>query len=578
MLGISTGENEMAKKIQRDASPMKYLESVKDQYKGDWPTLVEVFDITAKMHPQRRCFTIYDPDCITYTYKETQDMVERVSAMLLRKGIQKGDRVVITGKNSPDWAIAYLAILVAGGIVVPVDYQLTLGEIRNLVEFSDAKYLFVDEERYDEFSVEEMGLLGKSNFSKGEGYYQNEITDERLRGEAPSEYDLAAILYTSGTTGTPKGVMLTHRNFTSDLFLARTHLEIYKEDVFYALLPIHHSYTMTSVFLESIGVGAEIVFGKKMVVAQILKDMKEGKVTMFLGAPILFNKLLKGLMSKVKKKSAITYGLVRCCMGISSVTLRLFNFRVGNGIFKKLLDGLSLGTNRICISGGGPLPASTVKQFNILGIQFVEGYGLTETAPMLSLNPIEGNTPGSVGRILPEIDYKIINTDENGYGEFVVKGPMVTQGYYKNPEATAELFTEEGYLKTGDIGYVNDKGFLFLTGRAKSMIVTEGGKNVFPEEIEDRFQLFDEIDQILVISFTKDAQKRLTGIKAMVYPSDEYRKEPNIEERINEIILSVNKELKPYEKIEKVEIQAEPLEMTTTKKIKRFKYQETKLW
>ncbi len=568
----------MAKKIERDASPMKYLESVRDKYKGSWPTLVEIFDITTELHPGRRCFTSYDPEFLTYTYQEAHALVERIAAMLIAKGIQQGDRVVVTGKNSPDWALAYLGILYAGGVVVPVDYHLSKEEVLNLVSFSDAHYLFVDEERYQDFSVEELGLLGKSNLAPGEGYYQDMLPEEGSRGDTPKEDDLAAILYTSGTTGTPKGVMLSHKNFSSDLFLARTHLEIYKEDVFYALLPIHHSYTMTSVFFESIGVGAEIVFGKRMVVSQILKDMKEGEVTMFLGAPLLFNKLLKGLMKGVKKKGALTYAIVRGCMGISSVTLKLFNIRIGGGIFKKLLDNLSLGTNRICISGGGPLPASTVKQFNLLGIQFVEGYGLTETAPMLALNPLEGNTPGSVGRILPEIEYKIINPDTEGYGEFVLKGPMVTQGYYKNPEATAELFTEDGYLKTGDIGYVNDKGFLFLTGRAKSMIVTEGGKNVFPEEIEDRFQLFDEIEQILVISYTKDAKHRLTGIKALIFPSEEYRSNPDIQQRLEGIVKEVNKELKAYEKIEQVEVLSEEMEMTTTKKIKRFKYQETKLW
>ncbi len=566
------------KKIERDASPMKYLASVKDQYQGTWPTIVEMFDITVGLHGGRKCFTSYDPEYVSYTFAEAKQEVDKISAFLLDQGIVKGDRVVVSGKNSPEWALTYLGTLAAGAVVVPIDYHISLEEIQNLVRHSEAKYLFIDEEKYEDFDPTAIGAFGKKSLAPGADFYRDALPQEGKRGNAPKEDDLAAILYTSGTTGNPKGVMLTHKNFASDVFLARTHLEIFAEDVFYALLPLHHSYTMTSVFLESIGVGAEIIFGKRMVVAQILKDMKNGKVTMFLGAPILFNKLLKGLMSGVKKKSSLVYGLVRFLMAVSSVTLKLFGKRVGGKLFKKMLSNLALDTNRICISGGGPLPASTVKQFNILGIQFVEGYGLTETAPMLTLNPIIGNTPGSVGRIIPEIEYKIMNPDEKGYGEFVVKGPMVTQGYYKNPEATAELFTQDGYLKTGDIGYVNEKGFLFLTGRAKSMIVTEGGKNVFPEEIEDKFQLFDEIEQILVISYTKDAHKRTTGIKAMVYPTDEYRKDTNIEVTINDIVQGINKELLPYQRIDLVEVVQEPLEMTTTKKIKRFKYQEKQLW
>ena len=242
-------------------------------------------------------------------------------------------------------------------------------------------------------------------------------------------------------------------------------------------------------------------------------------------------------------------------------------------MFGFLLKQISLDTNRICICGGGPLPDSTFKMFNELGIDFVQGYGLTETSPITHLNPTYAYIESSVGKIIPTLEQKIVSPDKDGNGIIYIKGSVVMKGYYKNQEATDEVLDADGWLNTGDVGHVDSNGYLYLTGRAKNIIVTEGGKNVFPEEIEDHFQLYNEIDQICIVPFIKDAAKKSEGIKALIFPNQDWLKEVGdsaAEKRINQIISEVNKDSQPYKRIEKILITKEALPTTSTKKIKRF--------
>ena len=568
--------------MYKNKEPWKALDVYKGKYfSGDWPTLPELFNIIADRFPERRCFSTYDPD-LFFTYKEAHTKIISVSNYLKSIGVKKGDKVAVTGKNSPEWTIAYLSIMYAGATVVPLDYQLHSEEITALLDFSGASVLFVDEEKYDEIAALKNNLNFISLASEKKNYILDLTDPGDFPGDMPLETDLAAILYTSGTTGNQKGVMLTQSNFVSDCFLAQGHMALTENDVFYALLPLHHSYSMLAVFIEAMSVGAEIVFAKKLVVTQILKDLKVGKVTMFLAIPMLFNKLLKALMNGIKEKGIVIYGIIRFLMFISGFIKKTTGKNPGKKMFKGLLAKLSLDTNRICICGGGPLPASTFKMFNQLGIDFVQGYGLTETSPIIALNPVEHYKEASVGAITPGTEIKILNPDETGNGEILVKGPMVMQGYYKNQEATDEIFTSDGWLKTGDVGHLDDENFLYLTGRKKSLIVTEGGKNVFPEEIEDHFQLYDEIEQVLIRGYVLDGKMKTEGIEALIFPNEEFQKKQfekdsleynkeNIKLEFDKVIEQVNRELLPYKRISRLKVLSEAMEMTTTKKIKRFK-------
>ena len=435
----------------------------------------------------------------------------------------------------------------------------------------------VDEEKHDWFLEKKDTLKEVVSLRKGVGEYIYTLDGPDEAIEPALETDLAAILFTSGTTGIPKGVMLTHQNFIADCYLAQANLTVLPTDVFYALLPIHHSYTMLAVFIEAISCGSEIVFGKKMITSQILKDLKEAKITMFLGVPLLFNKVLAGIMRGVKAKGPIVYGLIRALMSVSGFIKKVFKVNPGKKMFHSILEKASLSTIRICISGGGPLAPSIFKQYNQLGLDFVQGYGLTETSPIINLNPVDHYKETSVGKIIPQTQMKIIDPDERGIGEIVVKGPMVMQGYYKLPEETKAVFTDDGWFKTGDLGYLDSENYLYLTGRAKNMIVTEGGKNVYPEEIENEFQLFDEVEQVLVRGYQSDKRRKVEGIEALVYPSQDAFKLPEggmqpkslIIDRIEAIVAEVNQRLLPYQRIERVEVLDEAMEMTTTKKIKR---------
>jgi long-chain acyl-CoA synthetase len=560
-------------------TPWAFLDEYRGTYfTGEWPTLPEMFRITTKRYGDRPCFTIYEGDeRISLTYNEALKKIESVSRWLYSQGIRKGDKVAVTGKNSPEWAVAYLGILFAGATVVPIDYQLKQEEIELLIKTADVNILFVDEEKHGRF-IEQPGQLKTIiSLKKGVGTYIYGLDGPEAHIEQAAETDLAAILFTSGTTGNPKGVMLTHKNLVSDCYIAQSNLNIYHTDVFYALLPIHHSYTMLAVFIEALSVGAEIVFGKRIVTKAILKDLKEAQVTMFLGVPMLFNAVLNGIMKGIKAKGPIVYGLIRILMSISGFIKKVFKINPGKKMFHSILDKASLSSIRICISGGGPLAPSIFKQYNQLGIDFVQGYGLTETSPIIALNPVDHYKETSVGKVLPQTDLRILNPNEQGIGEIIVKGPMVMQGYYKMPEETRETFTEDGYLKTGDLGYLDSEHYLYLTGRAKNMIVTEGGKNVYPEEIENEFQLYSEIEQILVRGFLIDPKMKTEGIEALVYPNQEsfkdsvgaLRPKEEIKQRIEAIIAEVNQRLKPYQKIERITVLDEPMEMTTTKKIKR---------
>ena len=543
------------------------------EFSGEWPTIKELFHINTMRYPDNTCWKEYSPKEISLTYKEAEEKVKEVSSWFLSLGVKKGDKIIVSGKNSVAWAVTYIAVQYAGCTVVPLDSSLHDEDFIKFAKFSDSVVLVADNDRMKKVAGS-LPMLGYASLEEN-GTYPSIMTllAPYRDGHVMTEDDVAAILFTSGTTGTPKGVMLTNKNIVSDIFISQANMNIYPTDVFYAILPIHHAYTMLAVFMEGLGSGASVVFGKKLVVSQMLKELKEAKVTMFLGVPMIFNKLYAGLLAGVRKKGVVVYGLIRFLMGISGFLKKAFGLKVGKKMFGFLLKNLSLENCRICICGGGPLPSSTFRGFNELGLDFVQGYGLTETSPITHLNPIYAFKVESVGKNVALTEAKIVDADSEGNGVIYIKGPQVMKGYYKNQEATDEILDKDGWINTGDVGHIDSEGYLYLTGRAKSIIVTDGGKNVFPEEIEDKFQLYDDIEQICIIGYVKDKALKAEGIRAIIYPSKNVRetmKDDEIQKKMEGIISDVNKNLQAYKKISMVTVAKEPLEMTSTKKIKRF--------
>ena len=543
------------------------------EFSGEWPTIKELFHINTMRYPDNTCWKEYSPKEISLTYKEAEEKVKEVSSWFLSLGVKKGDKIIVSGKNSVAWAVTYIAVQYAGCTVVPLDSSLHDEDFIKFALFSDSVVLVADNDRMKKVAGS-LPMLGYASLEENGTYPSIMTLSAPYRdGHVMTEDDVAAILFTSGTTGTPKGVMLTNKNIVSDIFISQANMNIYPTDVFYAILPIHHAYTMLAVFMEGLGGGASVVFGKKLVVSQMLKELKEAKVTMFLGVPMIFNKLYAGLLAGVRKKGVVVYGLIRFLMGISGFLKKAFGLKVGKKMFGFLLKNLSLENCRICICGGGPLPSSTFQGFNELGLDFVQGYGLTETSPITHLNPIYAFKVESVGKNVALTEAKIVDADSEGNGVIYIKGPQVMKGYYKNQEATDEILDKDGWINTGDVGHIDSEGYLYLTGRAKSIIVTDGGKNVFPEEIEDKFQLYDDIEQICIIGYVKDKALKAEGIRAIIYPSKNVRetmKDDEIQKKMEGIISDVNKNLQAYKKISMVTVAKEPLEMTSTKKIKRF--------
>ncbi len=582
------------KSLRQDVS-WRFLDEYRGKFfKSDWPTLPEMVRISAERWPDNPCFVDFDGNNGTkqsYTYTQVWRKIETLAQWMMANGIKKGDRIAVSGKNSPEWAVAFIAAMLAGGIACPMDYALHNEEIENLMKTAEPKLFFVDEEKFEYFLKHKNGAKIYSLNKKEEALFIYNLVSKKKPVPFPEVTDknTAAILFTSGTTGTPKGVMLSHENLVSDCFIAQQNLILYDTDVFYNLLPIHHGYTMQAALICPLSAGASIVFGKSMAVSKLLRELKEGKITLMLGVPLLYNKLYSGIMKGLAAKGKAVELLIKLIMNISYGIKKLTGKKIGKHMLHSVLEAANISTIRVAICGGGPLASSIFKAYNALGIDFIQGYGLTETSPIIALNPMEHFKIKSVGMdFSPWEEIKILNPNEHGIGEIAVKGPMVMQGYYNMPKETREMFTEDGFLKTGDLGWMDDEHYLMLSGRAKNLIVTEGGKNVYPEEIEDSFQLYYDIEQIMVRGYIANESTKSEEIEALIYPSDDLIQRLGVERNGNDssknrilaeiklIVDKVNKTLQPYARISKITILEKPLEMTTTRKIKRSSVSTTK--
>ncbi len=574
--------------------PWAFLNQYRGQYfDGEWPTFPELLKIQKDRFGDRPYFSVFEgtnEQKVTLTYAQVYEKVVTLAHWMIEQGVRKGDKICVSGKNSPEWGVVFLATFFASGIIVPIDNGLHENEVINLIKTSSPKIIFADDEKclYLEkaFPSTVVRSLNPTNFSN---YVFNLVANDIVPLNPPvSENDTAAILFTSGTTGNPKGVMLSHKNLICDGYIAQTNLLITSKDVFYALLPIHHAYTMQAAFICPLEVGAEIVFGKSMAVTRFMKELREGKISIMLGVPLLYNKLLAGINKGISDKGSFVYAFIKFLGAISFVIRKLTGKNIGKSLFKPILKKANIYTLRVAICGGGPLAPSVFRQYNDMGINFIQGYGLTETSPIITLNPVEHFKIESVGRaFVPYEDIKLIHTEkvtinrkQVDVGEIVIKGPMVMQGYYKMPEETKEMLTEDGYLKTGDLGWIDEEQYVMLCGRAKNLIVTSGGKNVYPEEIEDAFQLYTDIQQITIQGYYNENDKTSEEIEALIYISDELYKRLNEErnsvviqesvyKEIKAIVSKVNKTLQQYAQITRIRILKEPMETTTTLKVKR---------
>lgn len=521
------------------------------------------------------------------TYKEFIEKVNALGTKLIDLGL-KGKRIAVISENRYEWCLAYLATCCGTGVIVPLDKALPANELESLIIRSGVEAIFYSS-KYDEvmqdikqrrttdlryyismdldkmengvYSEHEFVEKGKELINKG---------DKRFLNAKINNEEMTFMLFTSGTTAMSKAVMLSHKNICSNLMDIASVLKIDENDTLLSFLPLHHTFECTVGFLYVIYTGASVAYCEG--IRHIANNIKEFEITAMISVPALYENIYKRVMKSIEKKGKLAE--VEKIMKLSGMLSK-----VGIDLRKKMFKEIheSLGPKlRLMVNGGAALDYEVEKGFSELGFRIVQGYGLTETSPVIAAGTDFEQRIGSVGKVFPSVKLKIINKDENGIGEVIVKGPSVMLGYYQNEEANKEVF-EKGWLHTGDLGYIDKKGFLFLAGRKKSVIVLKNGKNVYPEEIESIINRVDGVKESFV--YGKPEENNEDDLKLcveIVYDKDLIKEIYKVEEKeeiqnaLWQKIKEINKTMPPYKYIKEIIATEEPLIKTTTLKIKRY--------
>lgn len=522
------------------------------------------------------------------TYDEVKSTSHAVARWLLGQEIRRGDRIAVLGENRPEWAFSYLGIQSSGAVAVPVDSLMPPAGIRHILQNSGARILFVSGRFISVISeMAEIKTLEKIVcFDEGEhngALLWNDILKEAeaIDVEFPKREldELAAILYTSGTTGHSKGVMLSQRNIMSNVATASRIFPVGTEDTFLSVLPIHHSFEATCGFLVPLYCGSSITYARSMKSNELIADIRDTKVTMMVGVPLLYEKMHAGILRGIKKKGKEK--IFNTMYGVVSLGDKV-GMKLGGKIFSGLREQAGFGTVKYFASGGGPLDPATARFFNRLGICMLQGYGLTETSPITHINPPWNIKDITVGPTIPDVECKIIDKNEHGIGEVCLKGPNIFLGYYQNQEATDEVMDKDGWFKTGDLGMIHADGYLQIMGRQKNMLVTGGGKNVYPEEVEHYLNRSKFIAESLVLGKPRESGYGEEVI-ALIYPDYEQvdlhyeaqEKKPTDRDIYNLIkaeITETQLDIADYKRVRRFRIVEEEFQKTSTRKVKRFLY------
>ena len=525
------------------------------------------------------------------TYKQFGEDVIALGTQLTRM-LPPNARVIIISETTYGWYLSYMTMLCGAGIAVPLDKELPDNELENLVNRSKASAIiysakkkesikkiannvpnvkyFIEMDSDDYIVDRTVGInylikQGKEILENGDTSFMDIEID-------PDEFKV--LIFTSGTTSASKGVMLCNRNLAWNVNAACAYVKIYKSDRLFSVLPLHHTYESSIGFLLPFAVGASVAICEGL--KYIVPNLQESKPTAMLTVPLLVESLYKKINETIKKSHK--EGLVNSMIHVTNV-LKVVNIDIKRKVFKEILDNLG-GNIRIIVSAAAPIDGKIGKWVEDIGIRFLQGYGLTETAPIAALTPEYVSSPyDSTG--IPVIDTEIIvdNPNEKGEGELLIKGPTVMLGYYENEEATEEAL-RGGYFHSGDIGRIDEDGFIYITGRSKNVIVTQNGKNIYPEEIEMMLGNIDEIAESMVYGKEDEENKdnKELIITAKIKPNYEKIAELHGENLSDEEIYKIiwdkvkenNKKLTSYKAVKKIEIKKDDFEKTTTMKIKRY--------
>ena len=517
--------------------------------------------------------------------------IDAMGTALLARGL-KDARIAVVGENSYKWVVSYLSVTNGTGVVVPLDKELPTNEMEGLIERAEVRAIFTSAKL-----EKKLAEMGKKTL-KGVDYIIRMTSSdaEHIKGPKTLNFDdliaegrklmaegdrsfidakiephkMCSLLFTSGTTGTAKGVMLSHRNIVQNVVNMSKYVDIGIDGIGLSVLPMHHTFEMTCHIMTSIYQGLTVCICEGL--KYIMKNMAEAKCTHMLAVPLIFEQMHKKIMKQAEQKGqsakirkAIAFSHKHALYNHPEVTKRMFS----------ALHTATGGRMRLFISGGAAIDPQVIEDFEAMGVTMIQGYGMTENAPIIAVNRDVCSKADAAGFPMQGTEVRIVDADENGVGEVICRGPSVMLGYYNNPEETAEVL-RDGWLYTGDYGMMDSEGYLHICGRKKNVIVTKNGKNVFPEDVEYYLLKSDYIEEVLVMG-VEDPKTGDTVIKASIYPNYPLIQremgsvsEEELQKFFKGIVDHVNDEMPIYKRVKRITIRSTEFEKTTTRKIKRF--------
>ncbi len=550
--------------------------------------LKEMLYTSVELYKEKAAFLVKDRLGGEYrpiSYDQLREDVDGLGTALIDLGLS-GKKIAVIGENRYEWVVAYLATVCGTGVVVPLDRELPSNEISNLLTRSEATAIVysskletsVLESVKSVESIEYLISMDKLNHDEDMGFYSMKelirtgkqlVREEKQYFiEAPIDNEaLCSILFTSGTTGMAKGVMLSHKNIASNVYNMSKYVDVSKNQIGLSVLPMHHTYELTCHIFTSIFQGCTVAICEGL--KYIVKNMAESKATLMLGVPLIFESMHKKVWKKAEAGGKAEK--MRAAVQLAK-KLEKFNIRSMKKLFKAVHQAMG-GNMQLFISGAAAIDPTVVEDFNAMGVTMIQGYGMTENAPIIAVNKDRYHKAASVGFPMPGTEVEIVDQDENGVGEIICRGDSVMIGYYNDPEETAKVI-RDGWLYTGDYGYFDKDGFLYISGRKKNVIITKNGKNVFPEEIELYLNKNPFIQEVVVYGLNEEDGD--TVICAEILPDFESLEEEmgkvseaELRRILQDIIHNTNELMAPYKRVKRFEIRETEFEKTTTKKIKR---------
>jgi long-chain acyl-CoA synthetase len=539
--------------------------------------LIELFDTTTKLHKTRVALRMERGGRQeSYSYRDLRELSERAGTFLVGKGVHPGDRVVLFAKNSPEWPMCYFGILKAGATAVPVAHDSTATEVVNIARASGAAGIMVGEDLLDKRptlakELADAGLAAQLwtfgvVFALDDEAVENER--KKLLVTKAGADSVASLIFTSGTTGNPKGVMLTHRNFTFMVAELSRIFELGTSDTMLSVLPLHHTFEFSAGLLVPLAHGSRITYIPDLTGDTINNTLKHGKVTAIVGVPALWETLRRRVLQRFSDKSELLESAVKALADVNFELRARTGLDLGMLVFSPVHERLG-GRIRYMISGGSALPPEVLRTFYGMGFDFFEGYGLTETAPVLAVStPKKKPIAGSVGQPLAGVEVKIESPDDSGVGEVIARGKNVMAGYWQDEAATAHAI-RDGWFHTGDLGRFDEDGNLYIVGRTKDIIIDANGKNVYPDEIEDIYKGSAYIKELSVVGLPDGAAEH---VGCAVVPDLEY--EPSlalgeVKQKIEAHFRTVSASLPFWKRVRTLEFWEGDLPRTSTRKVKR---------